>query len=54
MKTYVAVVVTAAGLVAATAAQAQSSVTLYGIIDTGLAYQNSSGTLGQTSGATRR
>lgn len=50
MKTYVAVAVTAAGLVAATAAQAQSSVTLYGIIDTGLAYQNSSGTLGQTSG----
>ncbi|AJK50433.1 porin [Burkholderia plantarii] len=50
MKTHVVVAVTAAGLMAATAAHAQSSVTLYGIIDTGLAYQNSSGTLGQTSG----
>lgn len=34
---------------AAGAAQAQSSVTLYGIIDTGIGYQSSSGSLGQTA-----
>ncbi|WP_414446743.1 porin [Burkholderia sp. 22PA0099] len=51
MKKNVAVAMTAIGLaVLATAAQAQSSVTLYGIVDNGLAYQNSSGALGQTSG----
>lgn len=47
MKKHVAVAIAAVGL--ATAAHAQSSVTLYGVVDNGLAYQNSSGSLGQTA-----
>lgn len=39
----------ATGLVA-TAAQAQSSVTLYGIVDTGLQWQNNSTSVGSTTG----
>ena len=49
MKKHVAVAMTAAGL-AATAAHAQSSVTLYGIVDSGLIYQNSSTSPGSTTG----
>ncbi|VWC34283.1 porin [Burkholderia aenigmatica] len=51
MKKRVAVAMTAAGLAAATAAHAQSSVTLYGIVDNGLAYQNNAApSAGVTSG----
>jgi len=39
-----------AAVLAATPAFAQSSVTLYGIVDTGFGYQSSSTTLGSTSG----
>ncbi|KAA1003704.1 porin [Paraburkholderia panacisoli] len=45
-----ALVGSALGLVAL-GAHAQSSVTLYGIVDTGIGYQNSSTTLSPTSGA---
>ncbi|MBN3763483.1 porin [Burkholderia sp. Ac-20365] len=44
-----ALVVSGTGLIAGQAS-AQSSVTLYGIIDTGLGYQSSSTSLGSTSG----
>ncbi|MDR8906165.1 Outer membrane porin protein [Burkholderia multivorans] len=51
MKKRVVVAMTAAGLAAATAAHAQSSVTLYGIVDNGLAYQNNAApSTGATSG----
>jgi predicted porin len=50
MKKRVAVAMTAAGIAAVTTAHAQSSVTLYGIVDNGLTYQNSSAGVGQTSG----
>ncbi|WDD91798.1 porin [Burkholderia sp. FERM BP-3421] len=50
MKKRVAVVMTAAGLAAATTAHAQSSVTLYGIVDNGLTYQSSAASVGATSG----
>ncbi|WP_174994710.1 porin, partial [Burkholderia arboris] len=42
MKNSVAIAMTAAGLAAAATAHAQSSVTLYGIVDNGIAYQNNS------------
>jgi predicted porin len=45
-----AVVIAGAALAAAPAAFAQSSVTLYGIVDLSMAYQNSQTTLGSTSG----
>jgi predicted porin len=45
-----AVVTSALGLVAL-GAHAQSNVTLYGIVDTGIGYQNSSTTLSPTTGA---
>ena len=35
---------------ACAAAQAQSSVTLYGIVDNGIAWQNSAASLGSTAG----
>ncbi|WP_323120275.1 porin [Burkholderia alba] len=44
------IAVAAAGLAAAAAAQAQSSVTLYGVLDNGIVYQNSSTSRGSTSG----
>lgn len=44
-----AATVATVGLLAANSACAQSSVALYGIIDVGLAYQSSSGSLGQTA-----
>ena len=47
MKTMLAV---GASLAASASAFAQSSVTLYGIIDTGIGYQSSTTTLGSTSG----
>ncbi|AOK26546.1 porin [Burkholderia ubonensis] len=51
MKKRVAVAMTAAGLAAVTTAHAQSSVTLYGIVDNGLAYQNNAAAkTGDTSG----
>ncbi|KVA19369.1 porin [Burkholderia ubonensis] len=51
MKKRVAVAMTAAGLAAVTTAHAQSSVTLYGIVDNGLAYQNNAApSTGATSG----
>jgi predicted porin len=40
----------AAALLSATSAFAQSSVTLYGIVDTGIGYQSSQSTLGSNSG----
>jgi len=43
------IIASALGLVAM-GAQAQSSVTLYGIVDTGIGYQSSSTSLGKTSG----
>ena len=43
-----AVVIAGAALTAAPAAFAQSSVTLYGIVDMSMAYQNSQTTLGST------
>jgi predicted porin len=50
MKKRVALAMTAAGFAAATA-HAQSSVTLYGIVDNGIAYQNNSAPkIGATSG----
>ncbi|WP_323121385.1 porin [Burkholderia alba] len=48
MKKRVAFALTA--LAAATTAHAQSSVTLYGIVDNGLTYQNSSTSVGSTTG----
>jgi len=45
-----ALVTSAMGLVAM-GAHAQSAVTLYGIVDTGIGYQNSATTLSPTSGA---
>ncbi len=50
MKKRVAVAMTAAGLAAATTAHAQSSVTLYGIVDNGLTYQSSAASVGATTG----
>jgi predicted porin len=50
MKKHLAVAMAAAGLAAATTAQAQSSVTLYGVIDNGIVYQNSSTSRGSTTG----
>lgn len=50
MKKRVAFAMTAAGLAAATAAHAQSSVTLYGIVDNAIAWQNNSSGTGATSG----
>ncbi|KWK80536.1 porin [Burkholderia ubonensis] len=50
MKKRVAVAMTAAGLAAVTTAHAQSSVTLYGIVDNGIAYQNNSSSTGATTG----
>ncbi|KVK97164.1 porin [Burkholderia ubonensis] len=50
MKKRVAVAMTAAGLAAVTTAHAQSSVTLYGIVDNGIAYQNNSSGVGATTG----
>lgn len=51
MKKRVAVAMTAAGLAAATAAHAQSSVILYGIVDNSIAYQNNAApSTGATSG----
>lgn len=50
MKKRVAFAMTAVGLAAATAAHAQSSVTLYGIVDNGLAWQNNSSAVGATTG----
>lgn len=41
---------TAVGLAAATAAHAQSSVTLYGIVDNGIAWQNNSSGTSAISG----
>jgi predicted porin len=50
MKKHLAVAMAAAGLAAATTAQAQSSVTLFGLIDNGIVYQNSSTSKGSTTG----
>ncbi|ABC36115.1 porin [Burkholderia thailandensis] len=50
MKKRTAVAMTAAGLAAVATAHAQSSVTLYGIVDNGIAYQSSSTSLGSTTG----
>jgi predicted porin len=44
------VVITVAAVAAAASAHAQTSVTLYGIVDNSLTYQNSSTTLGSTQG----
>jgi predicted porin len=50
MKRTTAIAAAAALSIGSGYAHAQSSVTLYGLVDVGLAYQNSAGTLGQTSG----
>ncbi|MGU7810873.1 porin [Burkholderia sp. AW49-1] len=50
MKKRVAFAMTAVGLAAATAAHAQSSVTLYGIVDNAIAWQNNSSAVGATTG----
>ncbi|HEM7875727.1 porin [Burkholderia contaminans] len=50
MKKRVAFAMTAVGLAAATAAHAQSSVTLYGIVDNAIAWQNNSSATGATTG----
>lgn len=50
MKKRVAFAMTAVGLAAATAAHAQSSVTLYGIVDNAIAWQNNSSGTGATTG----
>ena len=50
MKKRVAFAMTAVGLAAATAAHAQSSVTLYGIVDNGIAWQNNSSGTSAISG----
>lgn len=51
MKKRVAFAMTAVGLAAATAAHAQSSVTLYGIVDNAIAYQNNAApSTGATTG----
>jgi predicted porin len=50
MKRFSAFAVAAAATFSPYLAHAQSSVTLYGLVDAGIAYQSSSGALGQTSG----
>jgi predicted porin len=50
MNKRVAFTMTMAGLAAAATAHAQSSVTLYGVVDNGLVYQNSSTSRGSTTG----
>ena len=49
MKNTIAVAMTAAGLATAMSAHGQNSVTLYGVVDNGFAYQNNSATVGSTA-----
>ena len=49
MKRTIAIVAATSAVIGSSAAHAQNSVTLYGIIDTGIRYQSNAGSLGQTA-----